>query len=475
MKKTFLLLLLAGSSLSAQGLVELALRKSHGSADSSDLGPKCGSHLLLLEQDLRAPGYLEAANEALITTVKEVEARAKSIETATLTIPVVFHVVYNNAEENLPDSVIQNQLNSLNLNYSRLNADTSTLRSEFLPYAGNPNIRFELATTAPDGSPTTGIVRKTTNIAHFGGVLPFNANQTAQIQQWVADSLFYNLSRISQDSLGGSNAWDTERYLNIWIGDLRIFEPQINNFEELVFLGLAKPPVNHPNFAGTGLDSLVTEVGVIMHYVAIGPNNTASFPAPYQAFNSNLDEGDLLSHEVGHYLALRHIWGDGNCSLDDYIQDTPPSNNSNQFTCNKSRNSCLDSIGGVNLPDMVENFMDYSSDACLNSFTKQQAAVMRATLFNYRPNLFSIGLRKTKQNDEVYCYPNPTTGKVKLQIPILEDEIKVRIYTNTGNLLKELFFNNLGEVELDLGAYAGLYIIKVFTSEREYTFKILKT
>lgn len=209
-------------------------------------------------------------------------------------VPVVFHIVYNDSTENLPDTVITQQLQSLNNNFGRRNADTSNLRNEFVPYVGNPNIQFELATLDPNGNPTTGIVRKSTSISYFGGTLPYGPNQTAQIQQWVLDSLFYNFSRISQDSLGGSSPWDTERYLNIWVGDLRIFEPLFNNFEEIAFLGFAMPKAGHPNFAGTGIDSLLTHPGAIMHHMAIGPNNPTAFPPPYGNFNTISSEGDLI-------------------------------------------------------------------------------------------------------------------------------------------------------------------------------------
>jgi len=473
-KALFLLFTISTFSMSAQGLISNELHQDHQTEAEGAIGPQCGSHFLMKNQDDKKPGFLEASNKALQNIVENLEHKSKTSTTATLTIPVVFHVVYNNGDENLPDSVFQNQIRVLNDNYSRQNADTSSLRPDFQPYVGNPNIQFVLASQDPDGNPTNGIARTSTNVEHFGGILPYNSSQTAQIQQWVADSLFYNLFRITEDSLGGASAWDTERYLNIWVGDLRIFEPQFNNFEELVFLGLALPPGNHPNFAGTGFDTLQYSDGVLMHYVAIGPNNPIDYPAAYANLNSTLDEGDLVSHEVGHYLGLRHIWGDGGCSADDYIDDTPLSNNSNQFSCNKQRNSCVDTIGGADLPDMIENFMDYSADACLNSFTADQAAVMRATLFTYRPNVFTIGQEEIALASSIQCFPNPSSGKINIVSDANPQDLQVKIFNSAGTLISENHFHSETKIELNLEGPIGLYIVQVSSPQDQVSFRVLK-
>lgn len=468
MKKAFVLLLLTSLGVNAQGLINSILQADPNGPAS----PQCGAHHALMDHDHKLPGFKEASDQAFKAILQQ-QPKNQKTASATLTIPVVFHIVYNDTTKNIPDSVIYQQLDALNANFSRQNADTSTLRPDFLPYAGNPRIRFELATVDPDGNPSTGIVRRTTNISHFGGILPYSQNQTAQIQQWVADSLMYNFSRICADSLGGSDPWDIERYMNIWIGDMRIFEPLVNNFEEITFLGLARPVANHPSFAGTGVDSLPITPGAIMHYMAIGPNNPRAFPPPYGAFNTISNEGDLLSHEAGHFLGLRHIWGDGNCSADDFIDDTPLSNNSNQFTCNKQRNTCVDSIGGLNLPDMVENFMDYSSDACLNSFTHQQAQAMRATLFNFYPNLFTIG-QKEPRLAQMACYPNPSNGLINLEAPAAEEDYSVKVYNLSGSQIMDLKMPSTGKLSFQLEGQKGIYFIVVGNSKQQESFKVLK-
>ena len=474
MKKLVFLFALVSFGLNGQGVINNILAGQPGHQHAHPEGeamPQCGSHMALMDLDRRVPGTKQKADEALQNMVKSL-GRNKTAS-ATLTVPVVFHVVYSDSTQNLPDSVLVKQLAALNTNFGRRNADTVNLRAAFEPYAGNPDIQFEFATVDPQGNATNGIVRKSTNITHFGGILPYSISQTALIQQWVNDSLFLNFSRIFADSAGGSDAWDTERYLNIWIGDLRILEPQINNAEELVLLGFARPPANHPNFAGLGLDTLISTVGPVMHHMAIGPDNPTPFPAPYGAFNNILSEGDLLTHEVGHYLALRHIWGDGDCTADDFLFDTPLSNNSNGFTCNKSRNSCVDSIGGVNLPDMVENYMDYSSDACLNSFTQDQAALMRATLYTYYPNLFTITNPEFQHADLIEVYPNPTNGKFRVTSQT-QSPSQVELYAIDGRPIQRKALAAQGEVEMELKGKKGVYIVRVLNKEGFAVFRVVK-
>ncbi len=476
MKSRFLVLaLLFGFLTFAQGLVHSTLNTSpQNSGQADDFSVQCGSHHLMEHLDRQQPGFQKASDQALQSLVQNLRKQKKS-SAAVLNVPVVFHVVHNSPDENLPDSVIQNQLDILNESFRRQNADTATLRSEFLPYVDDARIEFQLATVDPNGAPTNGIVRTNTTIQHFGGILPYAQNQQQQIQQWVNDSLFYNIFRITQSSLGGSDAWDTARYLNIWIGDLRIFEPQINNFEELVFVGLATPPATHPNFAGTGFDTLALEQGVLLHYVAVGSNNPASFPNPYGAFNNLLDEGGIAVHEVGHYLGLRHIWGDGGCNADDFISDTPLASAAGQFTCNKNRNSCLDSIDGVDLPDMAENFMDYSSDACMNSFTKEQVQVMRNTLISFRPNLFAVSTPEWETTAPAFtCYPNPTSGQVKIEATGNFQQMQVQVLNAQGKFLNSFSTQGNQSLEFSLDGPAGMYIVQIQAGERTGIFKVLK-
>ena len=133
--------------------------------------------------------------------------------------------------------------------------------------------------------------------------------------------------------------WDPSSYLNIWVCNLGSG-----------LLGYAQFPGGNP----------ATD-GVVCDYAYFGTIGTATFP---------FDEGRTCTHEVGHYLNLRHIWGDGGCSVDDFVSDTPTSDGPN-YGCALGHVSC----GST---DMVQNYMDYSDDGCMNLYTAGQAARMNA-------------------------------------------------------------------------------------------------
>lgn len=138
----------------------------------------------------------------------------------------------------------------------------------------------------------------------------------------------------------GLTPWDTDSYLNIWVCNLN------------GFLGYAQFPGGNP----------ATD-GVVIDYAYTGTIGTATAP---------FDLGRTATHEVGHYFNLRHIWGDGPCQYDDFVSDTPTSDAAN-YGCAVGHVSCSST-------DMVQNYMDYSDDACMNLFTEGQKDRMCATL-----------------------------------------------------------------------------------------------
>lgn len=372
----------------------------------------CGSHHFMEHLDKQSPGYLEQSNQLLMQVKDVLERTEPAYKKADLiTIPVVFHVVYNNDDENLDDSVILNQLDILNKAFRHSHDDVDAVREEFKPLVGDADIEFELAEFDPDGKATTGIVRASTEITHFGGVLPYRQDQRTEIAKWVEDSFYNNIFRLTDSELGGSDEW--EGYLNIWIGDMRIFEPKVNNFEEILFLALATNPKGHENWPEVVLPASITAKGVVMHYVTVGSNNPNTYPAPYGVFNSVVKQGKLAIHEVGHYLGLRHIWGDVvDCITDDFIDDTPLCQNQSNFQCPRSKNSCTDNSQGEDLPDMIENYMDYSSGDCQVAFTKGQIAVMREVYKKYRSPSASVSGRNWANYIDIF--PNPSNGQFTL-------------------------------------------------------------
>ncbi len=241
----------------------------------------------------------------------------------TITIPVVVHVVYNTSAENISDAQILSQIEVLNEDFGRTNADRDNTWSQ----AANTNIQFCLASTDPNGNPTNGITRT------------YNKKRS-----WGTDD------SVKKSNRGGVDPWDPSSYLNMWVCNLG------NGL-----LGYAQFPGGNP----------ATD-GVVCLYSAFGRVGT---------LGANYDLGRTTTHEVGHYLNLRHIWGDGGCSVDDYVSDTPESDGAN-YGCAAGHVSCSS-------VDMYQNYMDYSYDVCMNLFTAGQSARMQACLAGPRAGLAS--------------------------------------------------------------------------------------
>ncbi len=242
-----------------------------------------------------------------------------------ITIPTVVHIVYNDATQNISDAQILSQIQVLNDDFRRRNLDAINTPAEFLAVAADIEIEFCLANVDPNGFETTGITRTSTSTDFFG----------------LTDE-------IKSRATGGQSPWNTTDYLNIWVGSLGGG-----------LLGYAQFPGANP----------LTD-GVVVDYQYFGTIGTATAP---------FDLGRTTTHEVGHWLDLRHIWGDGGCTVDDGVSDTPLAGGPNysSIPCtHPGTNSCVEASG--DLPDMFQNFMDYSDDACMNLFTIGQRDRMRA-------------------------------------------------------------------------------------------------
>ena len=236
-----------------------------------------------------------------------------------ITIPVVVHVLYTNTTNNISDAQIASQMQVLNQDFRRTNPDADNTWSQ----AADTEIQFQLASIDPNGNATTGITRTQVSTS-----------------TWLTDD------GMKSSSQGGVNPWDTSEYLNMWIVD------NITTTQGGTILGYAQFPGG----------SSSTD-GVVMADQYFGTIGTATAP---------FDGGRTTTHEVGHYLNLRHIWGDGDCSADDFVADTPSSDGAN-YGCATGHTSC----GSV---DMVQNYMDYSDDSCMNLFTEGQKTRMRTVL-----------------------------------------------------------------------------------------------
>lgn len=408
-------------------------------------------------------------------------------------IPVVVHIVFNNAQENLSDEVVQAQIDKLNEDYRRLNADAADTRDVFQPVATDTHIEFYLATEDPNGDPTNGITRTQTDRTDFSplaGIDPFqilndlmacgltfdqilglfsgaDVPLTPEQEICVTEALAAvvgggggAMDAMKFEDQGGQAAWDTQRYLNIWVCDLNGDTPQLG-----LILGFAYPPEGAPNWPAGQTGTPETD-GVVIDYHAFGGtiNPNVTMLIPYA------DQARSCVHEVGHYLGLRHIWGDADCSEDDGIADTPDADAATDATtgCDFSKNTCTEATG-LQLPDMIENYMDYSSDNCQNLFTQEQAGIMRAMLQGPRNGLLwqnpALGtpLPESIDNDLLIAIPNPANGgQLALYIaPQVQGKVQVSVFNAAG---QQVFEAQSDEKQILIDAnqwQKGLYIARV--------------
>ncbi len=254
-------------------------------------------------------------------------------EAAVLTIPVVFHVLYDTPYDNIAKSQILDALRILNEDFRRQNPDAGNLRPIFQNIGADVEVEFALAKKDQDGNCTDGITR-------------------------IQSSL--SVMSSPRDRVKGLIQWDPQKYLNIWV----VNSIESSSSSSGVVLGYA----NFPWWSAAA-------DGIVIRHDAVGNTGTSRY------------DGRTLTHEVGHYLGLLHPF-QGGCTPGDGINDTPPVATPN-YGCNLGKNSC--SNDSPDLPDMIENFMDYSDGVCQNTFTNGQKALMVAVLnnTNYRKNLVS--------------------------------------------------------------------------------------
>lgn len=247
------------------------------------------------------------------------------------TIPVVVHVIHNGEslgiDANIPDEQIISQIDTLNKDFRRLNADAVNTPAEFQSVAADVRIEFALAKRDPEGLPTSGIIRKQ------GGRTTYNISTAG--------------------ALASESYWPAEDYLNIWVTNI-----------SSGFLGFAQFPIS--NLDGLNQQQTINPLtdGVVVDWRYTGTGFNAR----------DFSKGRTATHEIGHYLGLRHIHGDLGCNKDDFCEDTPlKAGNTNGCPAPGSEESC----GSV---DMFQNYMNLSDDVCMNLFTNCQSERMRTIL-----------------------------------------------------------------------------------------------
>lgn len=269
------------------------------------------------------PGILRA-HERLQNDTKAFLTGEHSKSGASYVIPVVFHIIHNYGPENINDAQILDALNQLNIQFRKQNADTSEIVSSFKSIAADPEIEFRLAQLDPNGQCTKGITRTVSSLTAIG--------------DHQVKSLIH---------------WPPNQYLNIYVCA-----------EAAGLAGHALLPA--------AADTVPQWDGIVMAHDYVGTIGTSDY------FRRT-----VLSHEVGHYLNLQHIWGgnnvpnyyylpcgdEGNCAFDDDVSDTPLT--IGWSTCNLNGASC----GTL---DNVQNYMDYAY--CARMFTEGQKQRMHACL-----------------------------------------------------------------------------------------------
>ncbi|WP_338236748.1 M43 family zinc metalloprotease [Persicobacter diffluens] len=324
-------------------------------------------------------------------------------------IPVVFHIIHNGeaigSGKNISDEQILSQLEVLNEDFQRQNEDAINTRQQFLSVAADFGIKFVMAKQDPEGNATNGITRTQTDITSFG------------------------INSSAQTALKSLSYWNSEDYLNIWVANL---SGQL--------LGYASWP--ETDIPGPGAPSAPTEDGVVIDFTVCGSNAKGNFPTIDPTYNL----GRTLSHEIGHFFGLLHIWGDGGCGVDDFCGDTPDQSSQTTTSCDQLQDNPPFSCETL---DQYENFMDYTPDACMNMFTADQKSRVEVVL-EFSPRraslLSSPGLVEPNFEDNairLVAIPSPKSVSCAAAMPLV---LEVRnVGTNEVNsMMVELTF---GEYE----------------------------
>ena len=296
---------------------------------------RCKTNEVLKEAEYSNPHIKTTRENIHAATSRWVQENAASTGVrSVITVPVVVHVLYNKPEQNITDAQIISQIDVINEDFRRLNKDAANTPDYFKPTATDCEIEFCLAKQDPFGNPTSGIIRKETQAEFFS-----------------LEGAMKNPAK------GGTTGWNGAKYLNIWVCNL-----------SQGVLGFASYP---------GAD-LPQNDGIVISWKSFGRRGSAI--KPYHL-------GRTVTHEIGHWLNLEHIWGDNDvsdvCSGTDFVDDTPNQAGASTGCPVFPRSSCN------NYSDMFMNFMDYTRDSCMNMFTNGQKLRMLAVLNGYRSGIQS--------------------------------------------------------------------------------------
>ncbi|HEV8284912.1 MAG TPA: M43 family zinc metalloprotease [Chitinophagaceae bacterium] len=376
---------------------------------------------------------LEASHRAIENFVLQRESSrssslARTEETKTIIIPVIVHVLYHYPGENISDDLVKSQINALNRDFRKLNPDTIKIPEVFKSLAADCGIEFKLATVDATGRATTGIIHKYTPIT-----------------KWKDDD------KIKFSYEMGDDAWDANSYLNIWVGTL----------DRLV--GYSSVPGDPTN-----------KDGVVISNGAFGINNST----PY-------NQGRTAVHEIGHWLGLKHLWGDANCG-DDGVSDTPKQQTFTTGCPSTTRVSCGNGPNG----DMYMDYMDFTNDDCLLMFTQGQKQKMRAlfepggprySIFSSNglgvPTIDQIPLPDTPpQWLNVQLFPNPASSELTINLEYDERWIgkELLVININGQVeLRKIISSKIQKLDVS-HLKPGIYFIKAGKEAEKMMLKFIK-
>ncbi|MEJ6584044.1 MAG: M43 family zinc metalloprotease [Crocinitomicaceae bacterium] len=330
-------------------------------SNSSDEVEKCSQHIRTQQMQLNDPARFATINTHNDAPLQEFYSPSVH-EKATgviYTIPVVFHILHNNGSENISDAQVQSALDILNRDYRRLNSDANSVASAFTGMPSDVEIEFAFAKVAPNGTCFDGITRTQSTLTNNG------SSGQNQVNAIIAGNDVYQ------------GVWPHNKYLNIYVAN------SIGGAAGYTFLPNGGSTASATNMYYNGIFVLENYTG------AIG--------------TSNAGRSRTLTHEVGHWLNLPHVWGGGNspgdatnCNIDDGVQDTP--NTKGSSSCTLSANTCNsdDAYWGGPMIDNVENYMDYSY--CSKMFTQGQVDKMRTAIVSNTGGRSNIWTTTNLQN-----------------------------------------------------------------------------
>ena len=394
---------------------------------------KCGTMSHMEDLKIKDPSLVQRmiADEQLLqqTSGNSQVARTSNV---VYTIPVVVHVVYRTAGQNISDAQIQSQIDVLNEDFGRRNADTISTPVDFRSVAAATQFQFCLARRDPSGNVTNGIERRLTTLTSF--------SQDDAVKSYTT---------------GGLDAWDVNRYLNIWVCNM---SGGILGYGEF-------PSSTHTN-----------TYGVVVIFNSFGRIGLVS--PPY-------NKGRTCTHEISHCFRLYHIWGDdgGSCSGSDYVADTPNQADATYgcFTF-PHVDACATASPGI----MYMNYMDYSDDNCLNMFTAGQSSRMFSSINAYYRTLFTsdgclevINGISDVPDFNFSVYPNPSEGTITIDMftsPTISKNLKVRITDAVGRIVRdEKIENSAGYMHtVDLsGNENGLYFVTIYNDNYSKTTRVV--